>query len=214
MVVPNVKKALYLGQIHKLPAKTQLNSRMENKEYGAHIDFKNKDSLLEVVKRCQDGDAKAMEMVYINYKSSLFNLAYRFARNYSSSKDLLQDIFINIFSNIDRLRAPEAFNSWLYRIAINTCISFVRQKGKAKEVPLDEIQNIDYSEEVDHPMRQHLERAIRILPLKQRTVFLLHDVQGFTHTEIAQITKFSEGTSKSQLFKARMKLKDYLRSTK
>jgi len=187
---------------------------MENKEYGAHIDFKNKDFLLDVVKRCQNGDTKAMEMVYIGYKSSLFNLAYRFARNYSSSKDLLQDIFINIFTHIDTLRAPEAFNSWLYRIAINTCISFVRQKGKAKEVSLNEIENIHYSEEVDHPMRQHLEQAVKVLPLKQKTVFLLHDVQGFTHTEIAQITKFSEGTSKSQLFKARMKIKDYLRSTK
>jgi RNA polymerase sigma-70 factor (ECF subfamily) len=187
---------------------------MEKEGYSTNIDFKNKDFLLDVVKRCQDGDTKAMEMVYIGYKSNLFNLAYRFTRNYSSSKDLLQDIFINIFNNIDRLRAPEAFNSWLYRIAINTCISFVRQKVKAKEVSLDEIENTHYSEEIDHPMRQHLEQAVRILPLKQKTVFLLHDVQGFTHTEIAQITKFSEGTSKSQLFKARMKLKDYLRSTK
>ena len=62
-------------------------------------------------------------------------------------------------------------------------------------------------------MRQYLEQAIKVLPPKQKIVFLLHDVQGFTHTEIAQITNFSEGTSKSQLFKARMKIRDYLRST-
>jgi len=186
---------------------------MENKEYSAASNFKNKDFLLDVIKRCQDGDTKAMETVYMGYKSPLFNLAYRFARNYSSAKDLLQDIFINIFTNIDKLRAPEAFNSWVYRIAINTCVSFVRHKGKAKEVSLDEIENADCSKDVDHPMRQHLEQAIEILPPKQKTVFLLHDVQGFTHTEIAQITKFSEGTSKSQLFKARMKIRNYLRST-
>ena len=186
---------------------------MENNGQSAGIDFKNKDVLLDVVKRCQDGDTKAMEMVYIGYKSPLFNLAYRFSRNYSSAKDLLQDIFINIFTHIDKLRAPEAFNSWLYRIAINTCISFTRHKGKAKEVSLDEIENTDCSKNVDHPMKEYLEQAIKILPLKQKTVFLLHDVQGFTHTEIAQITKFTEGTSKSQLFKARMKIRDYLRST-
>jgi RNA polymerase sigma-70 factor (ECF subfamily) len=187
---------------------------MENKEHSATNDFNNKDFLLDVVKRCQDGDTRAMETVYIGYKAPLFNLAYRFARNYSSAKDLLQDIFINIFTSIDRLRAPEAFNSWAYRIAINTCISYVRHKGKAREVSLDEIENADCSKDGDHPMRQHLEQAIQILPPKQKTVFLLHDVQGFTHTEIAEITKLSEGTSKSQLFKARMKIRDYLRSTK
>jgi RNA polymerase sigma-70 factor (ECF subfamily) len=190
-----------------------MNPSMENKGHSAASDFKNKEFLVDVVRRCQDGDTQAMEMVYMGYKSPLFNLAYRFARDYSSSKDLLQDIFINIFINIDSLRAPEAFNSWLYRIAINTCISFVRQKRKANEVSLDEIENTHFSEEVDHPMRQQLEQAVKILPIKQKTVFLLHDVQGFTHTEIAQMTQFSEGTSKSQLFKARMKIRDYLRST-
>jgi RNA polymerase sigma-70 factor (ECF subfamily) len=182
---------------------------MENKGNGVNKDFKNKDFLLDVMKRCQDGDTKAMEMVYIGYKSPLFNLAYRFARNYSSTKDLLQDIFMNIFTHIDRFQTPEAFNSWVYRVAINTCISYVYHKGKAEEVSLDEIENTDCSKGVDHPMRQHLEQAVKILPPKQKTVFLLHDVQGFTHTEIAQITKFSEGTSKSQLFKARMKIRDY-----
>ena len=97
-----------------------MNSRLENNGQRATIDFKNKDFLLDVIKRCQNGDNQAMETVYISYKSPFFNLAYRFARNYSSAKDLLQDIFINIFKNIDRLRAPEAFNSWVYRIAINT----------------------------------------------------------------------------------------------
>ena len=187
-----------------------MNPLIENKGHNTAVDFKNKDFLLNVVKRCQDGDSQAMELVYMGYKSSLFNLAYRFARDYASSKDLLQDIFINIFTHIDNLRSPEAFNSWLYRIAINTCINFVRQNRKSIEVPLDEIENTYYSEEVDHPMRQHLESAISILPLKQKTVFLLHDVQGFTHTEIAEMTQLSEGTSKSQLFKARMKLKAFL----
>lgn len=182
-----------------------------NENNDAADSLKNRDSLVDLVKRCQDGDTKAMEMVYIRYKAPLFNLAYRYAKNHTSSKDLLQDIFINIFSHIDGLRTPEAFNRWLYRIAINSCISFVRQKGKAVEVSLDEIGNTLYSEEMDNPMRQPLEEAVKILPLKQKTVFLLHDVQGFTHTEIAQMTQLSEGTSKSQLFKARMKIRAYLR---
>ena len=153
-----------------------------------------------------------MEMVYINYKTPLFNLAYRFAGNYSSAEDLLQDIFIKIFTKIDRLRSPEAFNSWLYRIAINTCMSFARKKGKAKEVSLDEIDNAGHSQYDKHPFKGELEYAIQILPPKQKSVFLLHDVQGYTHIEIAEIMKLTEGTSKSQLFKARMKIRNHLRS--
>jgi RNA polymerase sigma-70 factor (ECF subfamily) len=184
---------------------------MGNSGHGNAIDFKSKDFLSDIVKRCQNGDAGAMEMVYKGYKSPLFNLAYHFTGDYFSSSDLLQDIFVNIFTHIDELRVPEALCTWMYRIAINTCKTFVRKSRKAKEISLDEIENTHYTREVDHPMRQHLEQAIEILPRKQKTVFLLHDVQGFTHTEIAQITKLSEGTSKSQLFKARMKIKDYLR---
>lgn len=187
---------------------------MEKSGHDNAIDLDDKNSLLDIVKRCQNGDTRAMEMVYKGYKSPFFNLAYRFAGDYSSSNDLLQDIFINIFTHIDELRAPEAFSAWMYRIAINTCKTFARKKRKAKEVSLDEIENTHYTKEADHPMRQHLEQAIEKLPLKQKTVFLLHDVQGFTHTEIARIAKLSEGTSKSQLFKARMKIKDSLRSTR
>jgi len=189
-----------------------MNPPIENKGRGVAGDFKNKEFLVDTVKRCQVGDAQAMEMVYREYKTPLFNLACRFAKNYSSSKDLLHDIFINVFTNINGLRAPEAFNSWLYRIAINTCISFVRQTGKANEIPFEEIEGTYCSDEVDHPLRQYLEQALKTLPVNQKTVFLLHDVQGFTHTEIAQMAGISEGTSKSQLFKARMKIKDYLRS--
>ena len=190
-----------------------MNSGMDNKGHVPDNDFKNRDFLIDVIRRCQDGDTEAMEMVYIGYKSPLFNLAYRFIGNYSSAEDLTQDIFITIFTHIDRLRFPEAFNSWLYRIAVNTCMSFARKKGKAKEVSLHEMENTDYSEDDENPIKGHLEQAITILPPKQKTVFLLHDVQGFTHDEIAQIMKSSEGTSKSQLFKARMKIRDYLRST-
>lgn len=186
---------------------------MDNKGHVPDNDFKNRDFLIDVIRRCQDGDTEAMEMVYIGYKSSLFNLAYRFIGNYSSAEDLTQDIFITIFTHIDRLRFPEAFNSWLYRIAVNTCMSFARKKGKAKEVSFHEMENTNHSEDDENPIKGHLEQAITILPPKQKTVFLLHDVQGFTHDEIAQIMKSSEGTSKSQLFKARMKIRNYLRST-
>ena len=78
---------------------------METHTASSHIDFENKEFLLDVVNRCQDGDTKAMETVYTHYKSSLFNLAYRYSKNQASAEDLLQEIFIKIFTQIEKLRS-------------------------------------------------------------------------------------------------------------
>jgi len=183
---------------------------MEINTDSSHIDFENKEFLFDVVNRCQDGDTKAMETVYTHYKSSLFNLAYRFSRNHASAEDLLQEIFIKIFTQINKLRSPEALKSWLYRIAVNTCISHTRKKAQTKEVSIDDISEINDPKDDPSFMEKNLERAVTFLPPKQKAIFLLHDVQGFTHDEIADIMKLTEGTSKSQLFKARMKLRELL----
>ena len=152
-----------------------------------------------------------MEEIYSNYKSSLFNLTYRYTRNMSSAEDLLQDIFIKIFTGIRKLRSPEAFNAWVYRTAINACISATRKSGRGKIIPLNEINKPDEAEVENVHFKLDMEKAVSFLPSKQKAVFLLHDVQGFTHGEIARVMKWSEGTSKSQLFKARMKIRGYLK---
>ena len=165
-----------------------------------------------MVENCQNGDTEAMENLYNAYKSPLLKLAYRFTKDFSLAEDLIQDIFIKIFKNIKKLKSPEALNSWLYRIAVNTCMSFARKRGKVKEVSLKEIENIGHSEDSDNQVKLQLEQAINILPPKQKIIFQLHDVEGFTHTEIAKIMRSTEGTAKSQLFKARMKIRNFLRS--
>jgi len=152
-----------------------------------------------------------MEEIYSDYKSSLFNLTYRYTRNLFSAEDLLQDIFIKIFTRISKLRSPEAFNVWVYRTAINACISSTRKSGRGKHIPLNEIDKPDKAEADNIHIRLDMEKAVSILPPKQKAVFLLHDVQGFTHGEIAQVMKWSEGTSKSQLFRARMKIRGHLK---
>lgn len=189
-----------------------LNSFGEKKQHIEYHDFKNKDFLIDIVKRCQNGNTDAMENVYVAYKSPLLSLTYRFTGDSSLAEDLLQDIFIKIFTNIKKLRSPEALNSWLYRVAVNVCMSFARKNKKAKEISLDEIDNMGHSEDEDNQVRQQIEQAIKILPPKQKIVFQLHDIEGFTHTEIAEIMKSSEGTAKSQLFKARTKIRNFLRS--
>jgi RNA polymerase sigma-70 factor (ECF subfamily) len=152
-----------------------------------------------------------MEEIYSDYKSSLFNLTYRYTMNLSSAEDLLQDIFIKIFTGISKLRSPEAFTAWVYRTAINACISSTRKSGRGKHMPLNEIDKPDEAEADNIHIRLDMEKAVSVLPPKQKAVFLLHDVQGFTHEEIAQVMKWSEGTSKSQLFRARMKIRGHLK---
>lgn len=176
----------------------------------AHSDLMDEECLVDLVTRCQDGDREAMEIIYKGYKSSLFNLAYRFSRNYSSAEDLLQEIFIKAFSKISNLRSPEKLKCWMYRIAVNTCINFSRKKGARNEIPFDHMEDVCGHEEDNPHVRNDLERAVCLLPPKQKSIFLLHDVQGFTHSEIAGIMKVRQGTIKSQLFKARMKLRQYL----
>ena len=190
-----------------------MSSSGEKMQQVGYRDFKNKDFLSETVKQCQEGDAGAMEKVYIAYKSSIFKLTYRFTGDSSLAEDLLQDIFIKIFTSIKKLRSPDAFNSWLYRIAVNTCMSFARKKKRIKEVPLlKEIEDADFIEDGENHVRQQIVQAMDILPPKQKIVFQLHDVQGFTSAEIARIMRSSEGTAKSQLFKARMKIRNFIRS--
>lgn len=189
-----------------------MDSLGEKKQQGEYRNLKNKAILLDTVKQCQDGDTAAMECVYNAYRSSLFNLTYRFTRDFFLSEDLLQDIFLKIFTNIKKLKSPEAFNSWLYRIATNTCLSFAQKKGKTREVPLMEIGDVGSPENDDNHIRLQLERAMNILPPKQKIVFQLHDVQGFTTAEIANMMRCSDGTAKSQLFKARIKIRKFLRS--
>ena len=191
-----------------------MNSQKEKVGGTAFNDSNRKESLFDVIKRCQDGDRKAMEEIFRDYKSSLFNLTYRYTRNMSSAEDLLQDIFIKIFTRISKLRSPEAFNTWVYRTAINTCISSIRKSGRGKHIPLIEVEKPDEAEADNIHIRLDMERAVSILPPKQKAVFLLHDVQGFTHGEIAQVMEWSEGTSKSQLFRARIKIKGYLKEKK
>ena len=188
-----------------------MNSQKEKVGGTAFNGSNRKESFFEVIRRCQNGDTKAMEEIYSVYKSSLFNLTYRYARDLSSAEDLLQDIFIKIFTCIRKLRSQEAFNAWVYRTAINACISATRKSGRRRHIPLNETDKPDEGEADSLHIRLDMEKAVSILPPKQKAVFLLHDVQGFTHEEIARVMKWSEGTSKSQLFKARMKIKGHLK---
>lgn len=170
-----------------------------------------------LIKRCQEGDAEALEAMYEKYKRPFFSLIYRHTNNLEASEDLLQDSFLKIFKNLQYVKSEETFNGWVYRIVINTCYSYLRSKKTQvqKTIPLDLVERTIEAKDQntqESVIRKPLDEAIKSLPKKLKSVFLLHDVQGFKHHEVARILGCSIGTSKSQLFKARKKLREYLRN--
>lgn len=177
-------------------------------------------SLLEkLVKRCRKGDSRAMEAVYERFNRPLFNLIYRYTSNREIAEDLLQDVFIKIFTNLHSLRKTETFIGWMYRIAINTCFGYLRvsRSQHKRTIALNDVKGQigdTALEPTDKSLKKSLDDAIHSLPNRMKTVFLLHDVQGFNHEEIAPMLGCSVGTSKSQLFKARMKIRESLGKNK
>jgi RNA polymerase sigma-70 factor (ECF subfamily) len=144
--------------------------------------------------------------------------------NAAEAEDLAQEAFLQLFRKIGTFRGESAFSTWLHRLSVNVVLMQLRKKG-LQVVPLDdtndtdeETQKRDYGTEdlnlagsID---RLELERAIDRLPPGYRMVFVLHDVDGFEHNEIAEMVGCSVGNSKSQLHKARMKLRDILKSNR
>ena len=181
------------------------------------IGFSDSAVLHDLIKRSRQGDTQAMEAIYERYKQPIYNLAYRYTYNVAVAEDLLQDIFLKIFTHLNDLQQEETFVAWLYRIAINTCYSYLRSmKGRLKKtISLNELEGkIDNqaSDAASKTLKKPLNDAIKSLPPRLKSIFLLHDVQGFKHWEIARMLGCSMGTSKSQLFKARMKIRHYLKN--
>jgi len=173
-------------------------------------------ALSALLQRSKDGDEGAMEKIYEQFKRPFFNLAYRYTSDRPAAEDLLQDIFVKIFSHLAEVNKDETFVAWMYRIAVNTCYSYLRSRRgrEARSVGLGEIEGKNeeavYDGHEDN-LAGPLDKAVRELPEKLRAVFTLHDVQGHTHEEIGRILGVTTGTSKSQLFKARMRIRRYLK---
>lgn len=175
--------------------------------------------LRDMIRRSQQGDMEAVESIYQQFKGSLFNLVYRHVYNFEAAEDLLQDIFLKIFRSIQSVRNENTFKGWVYRIALHECYSYLR-KNRSKMGQTMSFHDVEgvakeedrYAEKMD--IRKPLDEAIASLPAKLKSVFILHDVQGFRHQEIAEMMGISGGTSKSHLFKARMRIRKYLRNKK
>ena len=169
----------------------------------------------ELVARCRAGEIDAFEMLYRQHAGRVFALASRLAGSADEGEDLLQEIFLQAYRKLDSFKGEAALGTWLYRLAVNHCLDFVRSRqarnSKVTDT-LDDERSLEPLAARETPIpRIDLERAIARLPEGCREAFVLHDVEGFDHKEVGKLLGIAEGTSKSQVFKARTKLRAWLR---
>lgn len=175
-----------------------------------------KAALERLLERARAGDEKAQEALYGMYKARVFGLACRYTYDPVAAEDLLQDIFIKIFAHLGDVRDVATMSAWVYRIALNACYSHLRSKRLRSRtmVPLSAIEGGPGEATYDThetELKGPIEEALRELPPRLRSVFTLHDMDGFKHGEISRILGCSVGTSKSQLFKARLRMRKMLK---
>ena len=177
----------------------------------------------ETIRRAQRGDAEAFERIYQLHSRKIYALCLRIVRNPMDAEDLTQEAFLRVFRKLQTFRGDSAFPTWLYRLAVNVVLMQVRKKN-VPQVSLE--KPMEQNAEGERPSREiggadshltgcvdrvNLERAIERLPESHKMVFVLHDVQGYKHREIAKIMECSVGTSKGQLHRARTQLREYIR---
>ena len=170
---------------------------------------------LDLVSRIQTGDGNAFEELYRQHATRLYNLAYRMTGGPTEAEDLLQDIFLLVYRKVASFRGDASLGSWLYRLAMNHCLDVLRSRQARMGQQTDSLDEEGAPEIAAAPAigavkRIDLERAIETLPPACRAAFLLHDVEGFGHEEVGSILGISEGTSKSQVHKARTRLRAML----
>lgn len=176
----------------------------------------------EAIRLAQQGDAGAFERLYQLHNRRVYSLCLRMVSNTAEAEDLTQEAFLQLFRKIATFRGESAFSTWLHRLAVNVVLMKLRRKS-GTETSLEQVTEPD--EESGSPRRDfggpdirlsgsidrvNQQRAVDQLPPGYKAVFVLHDVQGYEHNEIAEIMGCSIGNSKSQLHKARMRLRGLL----
>jgi RNA polymerase sigma-70 factor, ECF subfamily len=172
---------------------------------------------MALVDRCRKGDLEAFEELYRQHAGRLYSVACRMVGNPSDAEDLLQEIFLSAHRKLDSFRGDSALGTWLYRLATNLCLDHLRSRA-ARTSQLtgtldDEPGLADAGSRAlaDSTLtRMDLERALAQLPDGCRAAFVLHDIEGLEHREVADALGIAEGTSKSQVHKARLRLRALL----
>lgn len=178
-----------------------------------------------LVDRARRGDTAAFDELVTKYTPRLYGLVYHMTSNREDTHDLLQDVFAKAYRSLKRFQGRSSFYTWIYSIAVNMTLNFLKKRGRQRKLSLDDLDlSIENDEEFIeatsksdpireanlHELQERLNRAMQELSEDHRAVVTLFDVQGLPHAEISRILGVSEGTVRSRLFYAHQRLQNYL----
>ncbi|MBP1659465.1 MAG: polymerase, sigma-24 subunit, subfamily [Candidatus Aminicenantes bacterium] len=174
----------------------------------------------QLVRLAQEGSPAAFEELVAKFQPKVFSMALSFTRNREAADDLAQEIFLKAYLALPRFHGKSEFGTWLYRISVNHIKDFLRKRGRAKEVSLEDVPEISFSdreqaekaeqEREAESRRTLVQTHVRSLPEKYRIILTLRDIQGLSYEEITRILKLSPGTVDSRLHRARRMLRTKL----
>jgi len=158
----------------------------------------------------KQGDEKAFDLLFDKYRTPVYSICFRYARNDADARELTQDVFIKVYHNIRRFNERSKFFTWLYRIAVNTCISFHRKQNRdAQAAAGDPVTDCSLDKKVR--MKIAVDDALEKVPQRQRMTFILHHYDGHTFTEVGAIMRITSGAAKAHYHQAVKKLREYLK---
>lgn len=179
-----------------------------------------------LIDHLREGDETALAPLVEKYKRMVHRLAMQITKNHEDANDVMQETFIKVYQSIHTFRQEAAFETWIYRIAVNEALNFVKRRERRRESSIETIEESEYNPEVRRKaeivndpeiqaekaeLRHWVTKAVNSLSLKHRIVVILHELEGLTHSEIASILNCSEGTVRSRLHYARKQLRSLLK---
>ena len=179
-----------------------------------------------LIDHLREGDETALAPLVEKYKRMVHRLAMQITKNHEDANDVMQETFIKVYQSIHTFRQEAAFETWVYRIAVNEALNFVKRRERRRESSLETTDEAEFNTEtlrkaeIDNDpeiqaekaeLRHWVTKAVNSLSLKHRIVVVLHELEGLTHAEIASILNCSEGTVRSRLHYARKQLKSLLK---
>ena len=166
----------------------------------------------ELLTRAQAGDPAAERVLYDTHVDRVYRLAFRMAGDAELAREFTQDTFVRAFERLGTFRGDAALSTWLHAIGVSVVLNGLRKVRRLRrEVDIEHAETLGSDRPISDPvLRQRLDEAIDKLPTGYRTVFLMHDLEGFTHEEIGAALGIEAGTSKAQLFRARARLRERL----
>jgi RNA polymerase sigma-70 factor, ECF subfamily len=166
---------------------------------------------VELIAACRRGEARAMELLYHQYKRRVFGIIHRIV-GANDAEEVAQEVFVRIFRALGSFRGESALSTWIYRLSVNAALSYVAKRSRRNEVGDDALVALpaETMPLTDPGLRTRIEMAMELLPAGYRAILVLHDIEGLSHEECAEILNCRIGTCKSQLHKARARMREFL----